>query len=48
MIGYSTDLKEIRSSVIKEYAEDLIIENYAPYNGKDSQGKGFRFVKETY
>jgi len=48
MIGYSTDLKEIRSSVIKECAEDLLIENYAPDNGKVLQDQGYQFVKVTF
>jgi type II secretory pathway predicted ATPase ExeA len=35
MIGYSTDLKEIKSSVIKECAQDLLIENSGLDNGKN-------------
>jgi general secretion pathway protein A len=40
MIGYSTDLKKINSSAIKECAEDLQIENKVLENGKD-------IIKET-
>ncbi len=50
MIGYSTDLKEIKSSVIKECAENLLMENYAPDNGKNftKETSGVEFVKQAY
>ena len=50
MIGYSTDLKEIKSSVIKECAEDLLIENNAFDNGKDltKETSGVKVVKQAY
>jgi general secretion pathway protein A len=50
MIGYSTDLKKIKSSVIKECAEDLQIENKVFDNGKDLTKKksGEKIVKQAY
>ena len=50
MIGYSTNLKEIKSSVIKECAEDLLIENYAPGNGKNltKETSGVKVLKQAY
>lgn len=48
MIGYSTDLKEIKSFVIKECAEDLLIENYAPDNTKHSHSQDYGFAKQQY
>jgi len=50
MIGYSTDLKEVKSSVIKECAEDLLIENSALYNGKDltKETSGVKVLKQAY
>ena len=50
MIGYSTDLKEIKSSVIKECAEDLLIGNSALDNGKHltKETSGVKVVKQAY
>ena len=50
MIGYSTDLKEIKSSVIKKCAEDLLIENSALYNGKNltKETSGVEVLKQAY
>ena len=45
MIGYATDLKKIKSSVIKECAEDLHIQNRAFDNGKDLARKTSRVYK---
>jgi len=50
MIGYSTDLKKIKTSVIKECAEDLQILNRVFDNGKDLARKasGEKIVKQAY
>ncbi|MGB5750041.1 MAG: AAA family ATPase [Desulfobacterales bacterium] len=50
MIGYSTDSKKIKTSVIKECAEDLQIRNRVFGNGKDPAGKtsGEKIVKQAY
>ena len=50
MIGYSTDLKKIKTSVIKECAEDLQIQNRVFDNGKDLARKksGEKIVKQAY
>ena len=50
MIGYSTDLKKIKTSVIKECAEDLQIQNRVFDKGKDLARKksGEKIVKQAY
>ena len=50
MIGYSTDLKKIKTSVIKDCADDLKIQNRVFDNGKDLTRKtsGEKIVKQAY
>jgi hypothetical protein len=50
MIGYSTDFKKITTSMIKECAEDLQIQNKVFDNGKDlmKEKSGEKIVKQAY
>ena len=50
MIGYSADLKKIKTSVIKECVEDLQIQNKVFDNGLDltKETSGGKIVKQAY
>ena len=50
MIGYSTDLRQIRTSVIKECIEDYKIQNNAIDNRRHfmKETSGGKIVKQVY